>query len=265
MTSRPLQKPRLTLARLRRRLHLMYHGDTPLARRFQAGFIAVDLAVIAFFLASPLLSDHPWFLAIDYSVAVLVGFDMIARGFAARDLKRWLLRPDVWVDLVILIALLAPMWIVNLAFLRVLRLWTLFRSPIVWRRLRAYGLDRWEEMIRAVVNLVTFLFVMTGFVYTAFAYRVPGIEGYLDALYFTVATVTTTGFGDITLPGPWGRIASVIAMIVGISLFVRLAQAVFRPRKVTYRCPRCALMRHEPDAVHCKACGQVLQIPNVED
>ena len=120
-------------------------------------------------------------------------------------------------------------------------------------------------MIRAVVNLLTFLFVMTGFVYTAFAYRAPGIEGYLDALYFTVATVTTTGFGDITLPGPWGRIASVIAMIVGISLFVRLAQAVFKPRKVTYRCPRCALMRHEPDAVHCKACGQVLQIPNAED
>ena len=25
------------------------------------------------------------------------------------------------------------------------------------------------------------------------------------------------------------------------------------------------LLRHEPDAVHCKACGQVLQIPNAED
>lgn len=255
----------LSLLRMRRQLHLLYYGDTPLARRFQVGFIAVDLAVIAFFLATPLLSDHPRFLIIDYTVAALVGLDLLARAFASLDVRRWLLRPDVWVDVVILIALLAPMWIVNLAFLRVLRLWTLFRSPIVWRELRAHRFDRWEEPIKAVVNLVTFLFVMTGFVYTAFAYRVPGIDGYLDALYFTVATVTTTGFGDITLPGPWGRIASVVAMIVGISLFVRLAQALVKPRKVTYECPRCALMRHEPDAVHCKACGHILQIPNGDD
>jgi voltage-gated potassium channel len=51
-------------------------------------------------------------------------------------------------------------------------------------------------------------------------------------------------------------------MIVGISLFVRLAQAVFRPNKITFPCPKCALQRHEPDAVHCKACGYLLQIPD---
>ena len=55
-------------------------------------------------------------------------------------------------------------------------------------------------------------------------------------------------------------------MIVGISLFLRLAQAVFRPGgKVRHPCPRCGLQRHDADAVHCKACGLVLNIPNDED
>ena len=38
--------------------------------------------------------------------------------------------------------------------------------------------------------------------------------------------MTTTGFSDITLPGPLGKLTSVVAMIVGISLFVWLAQSI---------------------------------------
>jgi voltage-gated potassium channel len=250
---------------LRARLNRLYHGDTPAALRFQGAIIAGDLAIIAFFLSTPILSDHPAFFWLDYSIALLVGLDLAARALAADDVRRWLKRPDVWVDGFIFATLLAPLWLANLGFLRVLRLWTLFRSPVVWRPLRRRGLAHWEDATRAVVNLVTFLFVTTGFVYTFFANRAEGIVTYVDALYFTVATVTTTGFGDITLPGTWGRLTSVVAMIVGISLFVRLAQAMFRPRKVTFTCPNCALMRHEPDAVHCKACGEVLKIPDGDD
>ncbi|MNL88299.1 hypothetical protein D3C87_2179250 [compost metagenome] len=51
-------------------------------------------------------------------------------------------------------------------------------------------------------------------------------------------------------------------MIVGISLFVRLAQSIFRPNKVNFLCPECGLQKHDPDAVHCKACGHVLNIPD---
>ena len=43
-------------------------------------------------------------------------------------------------------------------------------------------------------------------------------------------------------------------------------QAVIRPGgKVLFPCPQCGLQRHERDAVHCKACGQVLNIPDDDD
>jgi voltage-gated potassium channel len=74
--------------------------------------------------------------------------------------------------------------------------------------------------------------------------------------------MTTTGFGDITLPGTFGKLVSIAVMLMGISLFVRLAQLIFRPAKVHFPCPQCGLAKHEPDAVHCKACGHILNIPN---
>ena len=251
------------IARLRSTLRLLYHSQSPRAQRFQFAVLVVDLATIAFFIATPLLRDDTSFLWIDYSIAALLGADLAARALASTDIMRWLRQMPVIVDIFILATLLAPTWLVNLGFLRILRLWTLTRSSALWRPLRRRGLGLYQESIQAVINLLVFLFVVTGFVYTAFVDRAgEGITGYVDALYFTVTTVTTTGFGDITLPGTWGKLASIVIMIIGISLFVRLAQAIFRPNKVHFPCPQCGLQKHEPDAVHCKACGHVLNIPD---
>ena len=49
-------------------------------------------------------------------------------------------------------------------------------------------------------------------------------------------------------------------MVVGVTLFVRLARAVIRPQKVRYECPDCGLQRHDVDAIHCKHCGATIHI-----
>ena len=256
----PKEPPRR--AHWRRRLRHLYTGTDPQAARFQWAYATVDLVIIGFFILSPVLQDLRAFLWFDYAVAILLAADLTARAAAAISVGQWLRRPSVWVDFIVLATLLAPLWLANLGFLRILRLWTLSQKGLFWRSLRRYGYQEWEDVGRAAINLITCLFIITGFIYTAFARPGSGIEGWVDALYFTVATITTTGFGDITLPGTAGKLTSIVAMIVGISLFVRLAKALFRPYKVTFRCPKCALMRHEPDAVHCKACGHLLAIPD---
>ena len=166
------------------------------------------------------------------------------------------------IDIFILITLLWPYTFINFGFLRIVRLWALSQSGNLWRPLRRSHWAEYELPLKAVVNLVTFLFLATGFIYTFFFREGSGIEGYLDALYFTVASVTTTGYGDITLEGPAGKLTSIVIMIIGISLFVQLAQAIFKPPKVHHQCPQCGLQRHDPDAVHCKACGYQLNIPD---
>ncbi len=260
-----MDRPESRLDGIRDRLRRLYHGGTPAAFRFQIAAIAVDLSIIVFFIATPVLQDTATLLWLDYLVAALVAADMAARLLASTDMARLLRQPTSWVDAFILLTLLFPTALANLAFLRILRLWSLSRSGALWRHLEMRRLKPWRDASHAVVNLLTFLFVVTGFVYTFFFRDGSGIEGYVDAMYVTVATVTTTGFGDIVLPGVGGKLTAIVTMIIGISLFVRLAQAIFRPAKVYFPCPHCGLQRHEPDAVHCKACGNLLNIPDDGD
>ena len=259
------EEPRETLEELRTTLRKLYHGRTTAALRFQLCVTIVDLAIIGFFIASPMLRDLPSFLWIDYAIAALLAADISARALASSDIPRWFRQPYVLVDVFVLVTLLFPQTLFNLGFLRILRLWSLSRSGVLWGPLERNGYGEWRDTVHAVMNLLTFLFVVTGFVYTSFFRAGSGVEGYVDALYFTVATVTTTGFGDIVLPGVWGKLTSIVTMIIGISLFVRLAQSIFRPSKVFFPCPQCALQRHDPDAVHCKACGHPLKIPDDGD
>ncbi|CAN5321902.1 potassium channel family protein [soil metagenome] len=245
---------------LRARLRYLYHGETPTAVRFRLGVIVIDLAIISFFVAAPVLKEHGRsFYVLDYAIAGLLALDLAARITAYSDWKDWFKRPINWVDVVVLGALLLPGWAFNLGFLRILRLWTLLNSDLFWRTVgRRFDDTRVEDITRALGALVTFVFVVTGFVYTVFRGRHDGITGYLDALYFTVATLTTTGFGDITLPGAGGRLLSIAVMLVGITLFLNLGQKLLQPHKVNRRCKGCGLARHEPDAVHCKTCGTPL-------
>jgi voltage-gated potassium channel len=249
---------------LRSKMRYLYHGESITAVRFRLTVIAVDIAIIAFFVAAPVLRDMGWaYYALDYFIAALLALDLAARITAFSDWKDWFKRPINWVDVLVLGTLLIPAWAINLGFLRILRLWTLLNSDLFWRTIgRRFDDTRVEEVTRAVAALVTFVFIVTGFVYSTFRGHHDGITGYVDALYFTVATLTTTGFGDITLPGVWGRLLSIAVMLVGITLFVRLGQSLLRPRKVTFPCPTCGLQKHDPDAVHCKACGQILCIPD---
>lgn len=259
-----VEPPKAEGLRLRARLRYLYHGSSPLAVRFRLAVIVVDFAIIAFFLAAPILHEAGLvFYVVDYLIATVLGLDLLARAYAHTDMKDWLKKPATWVDLFVLATLLAPQVLFNLGFLRLLRLWTLLHSEFFWRTVgHKYDDTRVEEITKAVASLLTFIFVVTGFVYATFRGTHPGITGYLDALYFTVATLTTTGFGDITLPGNWGRVLSIVVMLTGITLFLRLAQTIFRPHKISHDCPTCGLKKHDPDAVHCKACGKVLCIPD---
>jgi voltage-gated potassium channel len=155
---------------------------------------------------------------------------------------------------------LAPIAGQGFGFLRVLRTLRLFRSYRLTQRMRNdfRFVGRNYDQIVASTHLFVFLFVMTAVVYETQNSVNPEIGNYADALYFTVATLTTTGFGDITLVGTTGRLLSIVMMLVGVSLFIRMLQVLFRPTRVHHECLSCGLSLHEGDAVHCGRCGTLL-------
>ncbi len=244
---------------LRRVLHTLYHGGTPTAVRFRTAWVVLDLLIIGFFIAAPLIRETAFFLAVDYALAAVLAVDLGARALARERLSDFFRRPAAWIDLLVLVTLLFPQQFFNLGFLRVLRLYTLVNSEVFWDTvLKRFDDTRVEDVTRAVGALLTFVFVTTGFVYAVFGRSEGGPDGYVDALYFTITSLTTTGYGDVTLPGTAGKLLSIIIMVSGVTLFLRLAQAVFQPAQSRMRCLDCGLDRHEADAKHCRCCGAAL-------
>ncbi|MEO0730691.1 MAG: ion channel, partial [Pseudomonadota bacterium] len=187
----------------------------------------------------------------------------VARTLVTEPKTRALTDVLTWIDVIVVATLLFPALFANLLFLRLLRAVRLTRSYHVLRDLRAHWpwFERHEPIIHKASDLIIFVFIMTALVYVLQVGINPKIESYVDALYFTVTTLTTTGFGDITLVGGTGRILAILIMVLGVALFLRLIQEIFRPDKYTITCPDCGLNKHDADAVHCKHCGHVINIP----
>jgi len=244
------------------RVRDLYEGDSKAAQRFRYGLLGFDLLTILFVIVTSFIDRTGLIEAIDLVFGVLILADFVIRLRLETSLTGFLLRPASWADIAAVLSFLAPIAGEGFGFLRILRTLRLLHTYQLVARLRqdfAYFRDH-EEVVMAAINLAVFLFVMTGLIYATQVGVNADIRNYADALYFTVTTLTTTGFGDITLHGTSGRMLAVAVMIFGITLFLRLATALFRPTKVRYTCPTCGLSLHDPDAIHCKHCGTTLHI-----
>ncbi|MBU8540492.1 potassium channel family protein [Falsiroseomonas tokyonensis] len=231
------------------------------------GLLALDLAALAWVIIESFLPQGPALRLVDFAFGLVLGTELLLRLRASPQPWRELAHPAGIADLLAVIAFLLAPFAPGWGFLRSLRTLRLLRSARLVAKLRRDlpVFRRNPDAPIAAADLLVFIAVMTGIVHATQYARNPDIANWADALYFTVAALTTTGFGDITLDGTWGRLLTVLIMLAGVTLFLRLAQALFRPLKVNFRCPSCGLGRHDTDAVHCKACGIQLNIPDDGD
>jgi voltage-gated potassium channel len=245
-------------------LRYYYEGASPEAQRFRYALLAFDLVTVAFIIGTSFLPRTKLIEWLDVVFGLLILADFVARFAISRNRIRDLLHVWTWADVVAIVSFLAPVVGEGAGFLRILRTLRLLHTYQIKARIRADFpfFRRHEEVIVASIHLVVFLFVMSAIVYETQHWTNEEIGNYVDALYFTVSALTTTGFGDIVLEGTGGKLISVIIMIFGVTLFLRLVRALLSPHKVRFPCPTCGLQRHDADAVHCKACGTVLNIPD---
>jgi voltage-gated potassium channel len=247
---------------LRKTLDLLYHGRSQRTMRFRIGLLAFDCLTVTFFIVSSMVELNWWVIAVDMMIAAVLSVELIIRFWIAKKPVRFLFEPMSLADIVVIVTLLAPAFLENFAFLRAIRVLRLLRSYHILSQLREASkfFKRNEEILHSILNLTVFIFFVTALVYVMQVRINPLISNYIDALYFTVTTLTTTGFGDVTLEGSTGRLLAVGIMVFGVGLFLRLVQTIFRPYRVHHECPTCSLRRHDSDAIHCKHCGETLNI-----
>jgi len=260
----PMHRHLTRWQRLIQRLRHYYESDTRDGTRFRYCLLVFDIVTILFVVVSSFVPHNKLIELLNYFFGICIVADLAARFIISRHRRQELVHPATWADMAAAASFLAPAVAEAAGFLRVLRTVRLLHTYQLLARLRhdSPWFRRHEDAVLAAVHLAVFIFIMTGLVYGTQHQTNPAITDYIDALYFTVTTLTTTGFGDITLSGREGRLISIAVMILGVTLFLNLVRALLRPAKVRFHCPNCGLLRHDPDAVHCKACGELLNIPD---
>lgn len=252
---------------LNRALFWLYSGHGRVPMVFRWSMLVFDLVTIGIFLVHPLVSWHDgveaatgvW-LWVDIVIAAVITLDFLARFYIERHKWRFFIRWTNIADLVVVATLILPIVAQNLVFLRIVRVVRLVRAFEYIHR--EHGASSWLHanafVVSKVVNLIVFIFVVTALVFATQIDHNPDIKNYLDALYFTVGTLTTVGLGDITLPDTLGRWITIGIMVLGVTLFLQLIRAIAVGDKQRRPCPACRLSLHDRDAAHCKRCGASL-------
>ncbi|MEZ5921348.1 MAG: ion channel [Parvularculaceae bacterium] len=248
---------------LNRYLFWLYEGSGTAPYYFRWAMLAFDFVTVIYFLWAPFEARGRTHVAIDFAIGAVIALDLIARFYIERRKIRFLLNWLTWADIAIVFTMLVPVLVSNFAFLRILRAVRALRAFTFVKRVKALTpfFQRHERIVNKVTNLVVFVFLMAALVYATQVGVNPGVHTYIDALYFTITTLTTTGYGDILMSGQVGRVLAILIMALGLTLFLQLLRSIIEPdHKVDVECPDCGLMRHDRDAIHCKHCGRVMHI-----
>ncbi|MGD9262321.1 MAG: ion transporter, partial [Desulfobacterales bacterium] len=92
--------------------------------------------------------------------------------------------------------------------------------------------------------------------------QASGFTSIPRSIYWTIVTLTTVGYGDISPQTGVGQTIAAVIMIIGYGIIAvptgivttELVQA-YKKGVSTQACPACSAEGHDVDAIYCKYCG----------
>jgi voltage-gated potassium channel len=270
------QKP---LTRLRARLHeIIFESDTAAGRIFDLGLlVAILVSVTAVILESmaPVRARHgPLLRSVEWGFTLFFTLEYVLRLVAVRRPLRYAVSFFGLVDLLAILPTLAGALVPgahSLLVVRILRLLRVFRilrlseflgqAQVLGTALRAS-----RQKITVFLLTVMTITVIMGALMHLVEGPEHGFESIPHGIYWSIVTLTTVGFGDITPKTVLGQMLASLLMVMGYGIIavptgivsVELANAS-RPGAISNQaCPACGRSGHDVDARYCKHCGAPL-------
>jgi len=256
---------------------VIFGTETPAGRLFDLVLIyAILTSVLAVMIDSVgwlSLGYHSLLLTAEWVFTALFTLEYLTRIYCSPNPGRYIRSFYGIVDLFSILPTYLMLIFPNIGFLLVIRLLRVLRIFRILKLVRY--LSEMNILMRAMLQsrrkiLIFFTCVLVlSAIFGSLMYIVEGPENGFSSIpksiYWTIVTITTVGYGDITPQTPLGQVIAAIAMLTGYSIIAvptgiltaELAQEMMRG-KAARLCRACERLGHDQDAEFCKHCGRKL-------
>ena len=262
----------------RARLHeIIFEAETPAGKAFDVSLlVAIVLSILAVCLESVAevrTQYGPQLRILEWVFTFLFTIEYVLRLLSVRQPLKYAFSFYGIVDLLAILPSYLSFFIAGSQSLLVIRALRLLR---VFRVLKLAHFVGEARMLKAALRaslhkIIVFLGVVLTLVVIigAVMYLIEGSEnGYSNiplAIYWTIVTMTTVGYGDIAPQTVAGKVLASGVMLLGYAIIavptgivtVELASAVKHSVR-TDACPDCGAEGHASDAAYCRYCGTFL-------
>lgn len=230
----------------------------------------------------PLKTDE-MLACIEEFIVCLFVIEYLLRFWTAPSKKKYFFSVYSFIDLMAIVpAFFSTESVEVLRFFRSLRILRMIRF-LQGKNFFFINLEASHIIILKIIYIIiTIVLVSSDLIFFA-EHTLPGtkINTFTDAVYFSIVTLTTVGFGDITPISNFGRFVTILIILSGImfipwqvkNLMKQLMQQSTQVAdsckvcptvysKIARNCQTCATLYHDEDALFCKICGHPLNGSN---
>lgn len=202
---------------------------------------------------------------IDTVILIVFGVEYLLRLYSAKNKFKYFISVYSLIDLMAIL----PFFLgeIDISFIRLLRWFRILKLIRFIDRKFLFRSITTEDgiiFVRILFTLFAIIFVYSGLIYQVEHPVNPNVfRTFLDAFYFSIVTMTTVGFGDVTPISEVGRLLTVLMILTGIALIPwqigdLIKRLVKTANQIEIACWNCSWYLHDTDARFCKNCGTEL-------
>lgn len=256
---------------------VIFGTDTPAGQRFDLFLIYAILISVLVVLLDTVDSLNSQFsitfISIEWLFTGLFTVEYILRIYCSPHRPKYIFSFYGLIDLIAIAPSYLALFFVGAQYLLVIRLFRVLRIFRILKLVKylseAHILLRALKQARRKIFLFFMFVLVLSTLFGCLMYVVEGSNNGFSSIpksiYWTIVTITTVGYGDITPHTVLGQLISTIAMLTGYSIIAiptgiitaELANEMRREQSM-YSCPNCVKAGHDRDATYCKWCGSEL-------
>lgn len=259
---------------------IIYGTHTPAGKLFDIILLVVIVySIIIVMLESIPSMDtkyHTFFDISEWLVTILFTIEYILRLICIRKPKDYIFSFFGIVDLLSTIPKYLSFFIGGSQYITAFRALRLLRVFRILKLVRFVGES--NNLLRALRASRTKIFIFVFFVLVVsvilgtIMYLIEGPEHGFNSIphsvYWTIVTLTTVGYGDISPETGFGQFIATLIMIIGYGIIavptgivtVEIAKGNKNQKNDDeLACPSCATEKHQENAKHCYNCGSSLK------